>query len=89
MRKRRRLQDAYRFPGFQPLATVRGVFGDPQVRIVRLLRRQKKRLAGYAERSIGRSTISGYDGWAIWRVETQGFTWSCRSDECTAAGVEW
>src|ERR1700751_2899510 len=31
MRKRRRLQDAYRFPGLQPLTTVRGVFGDPQV----------------------------------------------------------
>jgi hypothetical protein len=39
MRKRRRLQDAYRFPGFQPLATARGVFGDPQVRIAQLVRR--------------------------------------------------
>jgi hypothetical protein len=32
------LQDAYRFPGFQPLTIVRGVFGDPQVRIVQLVR---------------------------------------------------
>jgi hypothetical protein len=38
LRKRRRLQDAYRFPGLQPLAP-RGVFGDPQVRIVQLMRR--------------------------------------------------
>ncbi|HKD66716.1 MAG TPA: hypothetical protein VKB84_07740 [Candidatus Binataceae bacterium] len=41
--RKRRLQDAHSFPGFQPLATVRGVFGDPQVRIVQLVRRRKKR----------------------------------------------
>jgi hypothetical protein len=89
MRKRRRLQDAYRFPGFHPLATVRGMFGDPKVRIVRLVRRRKKRRAGCARKPIERSTISGYGGWAIWRVETRGFTWSWRSDGCAAAGVEW
>ena len=60
MRKRRRLQDAYRFPGFQPLATVRGVFGDPQVRIVQLVRRRKKDVCVW--KPIGRSTISG-PGW--------------------------
>jgi hypothetical protein len=89
MRKRRRLQDAYRFPGFQPLATVHGVFGDPKVRIVRLVRRRKKLRAGCAGKLIERSTISGYVGWAIWRVATRGFTWRWRSDGCTAASVEW
>ena len=29
MGKLRRLQDVYRFPGFVPMAEVRGVFGDP------------------------------------------------------------
>jgi integrase len=31
-REPRRLADAYTFPGFRPLATVRGLFGDPQAR---------------------------------------------------------
>ena len=43
MGKQRRLQDAYRFAGLRPLATVRGVFGDPKARIVVLVRRRKKR----------------------------------------------
>jgi hypothetical protein len=43
MRKPRRLDDAFRFPGFRPEATVRGIFGDPKARILRLLRRGKKR----------------------------------------------
>ncbi len=42
MRKPRRLDDTFRFPGFRPEATVRGIFGDPKARIVRLLRRGKK-----------------------------------------------
>src|SRR5215469_15165637 len=46
----RRLVDVYRFPGFRPRATVRGVFGDPKVRIVRLERRGKKLCA---ERVVG------------------------------------
>ena len=42
MGRARRLVDVYRFPAFRPRATVRGVFGDPKVRIVRLERRGKK-----------------------------------------------
>src|SRR3954454_8033725 len=41
MRKPRRLDDAFRFPGFRPEATVRGLFGDPKARILRLPRRGK------------------------------------------------
>lgn len=44
----RRLLDAYRFPGFRPQATVKGVFGDPKARIVTLVRRGKKRRAAAA-----------------------------------------
>jgi len=36
MRKHRRLHDAYRFPVFRPGSTVRGSFGDPKARILRL-----------------------------------------------------
>jgi hypothetical protein len=44
-RRKRRLWDAYAFPGFGPETTVRGIFGDPKARIVRLKRRSKKRAA--------------------------------------------
>ena len=44
-RRRRRLWDAYAFPGFRPERTVRGIFGDPKARIVRLKRRSKKSAA--------------------------------------------
>ncbi len=37
-----------RFAGFRARQTVRGVFGDPDVRIVRLDRRSKKRFAAVA-----------------------------------------
>jgi transposase len=45
---KRRLSDGYSFAGFRALANVRGVFGDPDVRIVRLDRRSKKPSAGAA-----------------------------------------
>jgi len=41
--KRRRLADAYTFPGFRPLERVQGLFGDPRVRLITLVRRGKKR----------------------------------------------
>jgi transposase len=45
MLKKRSLLDAYRFPGFRPRARIKGIFGDPQSRVIRLERRQKKRCA--------------------------------------------
>jgi hypothetical protein len=38
----RRLWDTYSFEGFRAEPVVRGVFGDPKVRIVTLKRRSKK-----------------------------------------------
>jgi hypothetical protein len=40
-----RLSDGYSFAVFRAQSTVRGVFGDPGVRIVRLDRHAKKRSA--------------------------------------------
>jgi hypothetical protein len=40
--KRKRLLDAYRFPGFRLLEKTRGVFGDPKARVVTLVSRSKK-----------------------------------------------
>lgn len=41
MGKIRRLLDVYRFPGFRPKARVKGLFGDPKARVIRLERLQK------------------------------------------------
>src|ERR1700723_2635557 len=49
--EKKRLEDAYRFPGFRPSRWVRGVFGDSQVRIMVLEREQKKRLLAFAVKS--------------------------------------
>lgn len=49
MKKNKKLLDEYRFPGFRPLATIKGKFGDNKARIIRLVRRQKKLFADVAE----------------------------------------
>ena len=49
MKKNKKLLDEYRFPGFRPLAVVKGKFGDNKARIVQLVRRQKKLFAVVAE----------------------------------------
>jgi hypothetical protein len=42
MKKTKKLLDEYRFPGFRPLAAIKGKFGDPKARIITLVRIQKK-----------------------------------------------
>lgn len=56
-RKRKRLLDAYNFPGFRPLETVKGVFGDLKARVIPLSRRSKKTLCGVC----GRIQFGWYD----------------------------
>ena len=74
MRKPRRLDDAYRFTGFRPEATVRGIFGDPKARILLLLRRGKKRLVDRVDGRTERSTIARLVEYATSRVVTLGCT---------------
>lgn len=86
-RKRRRLVDAYVFPGFRPLANVRGVFGDPQARIVTLVRRAKKRCATPAAQSIEAITMARAVAFEICPAGTFAFgsIWKC--DAWTAVAV--
>jgi len=63
MRKRRRLLDEYRFPGYRPRAEVRGVFGDPRARVIRLERVQKKRLVVIVVQSTGAITTRRHVGY--------------------------
>jgi len=59
MAKFKKLHDLYRFPGFVPQTTIRGVFGDPRAVVVTLRRRRKKLFAASAEKYRGPTTISG------------------------------
>jgi hypothetical protein len=79
MGRARRLVDVYRFPGFRPRAAVRGVFGNPKVRIVRLERRGKKLCVESAVGPRAESTIASCAGCGTSRPETPESTWRPRS----------
>ncbi len=46
MRKKLKLEDTYRFPGFRPAAMVHGVFGDQKARVVALKRTGTRMVCG-------------------------------------------
>ena len=74
MGKLRRLQDIYRFPGFVPMAEVRGIFGDPYAVVITLRRRRKKRTAAGAGGRPAPSTTSGRGASATSPAATGGST---------------
>jgi len=76
MKKNKKLLDEYRFPGFRPLAVVKGKFGDNKARIVQLVRRQKKLFAGVVELFIAVSMIAERKLPEICLVATLEFMWS-------------
>ena len=87
-RKRaRRLTDAYAFPGFRPLHSVRGVFGDPKARIVTLVRRSKKRCAASADERTAVGTTDARGRYAICRRAITAYIWSWKSGVSTAGDV--
>ena len=67
-KRRRRLWDAYCFPGFWPEPTVRGIFGDPKARVISLKRRSKKRRAAVAVGSRWAGTTARSVGCAIYHA---------------------
>jgi len=83
-KRQRRLWDTYAFPGFRPLPTVRGVFGDPKARVIALVRRSKKRSAAAAVEFIPGGTTGAHAGFAISRVGTNASTWRSRCAACRA-----
>ena len=62
MSKRRSLLDTYRFPGFCPRATIKGIFGDPKARVIRLDRRLNT--AYLLKESFGQLWDYRTEGWA-------------------------
>lgn len=79
MKKNKKLLDEYRFPGFRPLAVVKGKFGDNKARIVRLIRRQKKLFAAVAELSIEASMIAERKSPETCLAATLEFMWRLKS----------
>ena len=71
-KRKRRLWDAYAFPDFRPEGTVRGIFGDPKARIIRLRRRSKKPCAAVVGLCTTVGMIAGPDVCATYRVPTRG-----------------
>ena len=63
MRKRRVLSDLYQFPGCNPKRIIRGVFGDPHARVLKLVRQGKKLLVGYVARFI-EPIVLAKSGWS-------------------------
>jgi hypothetical protein len=72
MGKKRKLLDEYRFPGFRPKAEIKGIFGDPKARVIKLERTQKKQYAGNVARFIEVITTRRCDGYEIYHVEMHG-----------------
>ena len=73
MRKGRKLLDEYRFPGFRPMANVKGVFGDPRARVITLQRAQKKRYTAVAVQSIEAIMTRRYGVFVIFHVGMLGY----------------
>jgi hypothetical protein len=88
MGKQRRLQDAYRFAGLRPLATVRGVFGDPRARIVVLVRRRKKlrvaRVGGGT--AVSTTDDAGWCGTCLAPISASTWTWKYAASRAGVAG---
>src|SRR5271165_5896853 len=86
-KRRRRLWDAYCFPGFRAEPTVCGVFGDPKARVIRLKRRSKKRRAAVAVASRWAGTTARFAGFAICRAATHVIDGDAELKEHRRAGV--
>src|ERR1700737_2119984 len=78
--KRKRLLDAYRFPGFRPVEQIRGVFGDPYARVIILARRSKKRPAVLVDRCSLVGTIARFARRGILPAGVCASSWSSKCD---------
>jgi hypothetical protein len=88
MRKRRTLSDLYGFPGCKPKTIIHGVFGDSHARVIKLVRRGKKLLAGYAARFIEPTVLAKSDWSAIFPAGAPGFTSNWKSGASCVADAE-
>src|SRR5260370_37634323 len=78
-KRNRRLWDTYSFCGLRPEPTVRGIFGDPKARVIKLNRRSKKQRVGAAVAARWAGTTARSAGCAICHAGAPGYVWSWRS----------
>jgi len=78
-KRQQRLSDGYSFPGFEAQAEIRGVFGDPGVRFLRLIRRSKKPPAGTAGWSRPAGTTGASGTRAIFQPASSASSWNSRA----------
>lgn len=81
MKKSKKLLDEYRFPGFRPLATIKGKFGDKKAKIIKLVRVQKKLFVGYVARFIKTFMTVKHDWSGICLVVMLEFIWKLKCGE--------
>jgi hypothetical protein len=87
MSKIKRLLDIYRFPGFLPYSSLRGVFGDHRAVVIQLRRRQKKQSAASVAKSNFAITTSALGKCVTFPVETDASIWNTKEDALIARGV--
>ncbi len=87
MRKTKRLLDEYRFPGFRPVAKIKGKFGDSQACIIPLKRRQKKQHVAVVGQFIKTIMIAKHDLFVICHVVVSGFIWRWTYAALSVIGV--
>ena len=87
MKKTKKLLDEYRFPGFRPKAKLKGLFGDPQARVIELKRRQKKPVVAVAGLLTGVFMTARYGKFATCLVAGSGSIWKWKYAGCFAASV--
>jgi hypothetical protein len=74
-----RLRDLYAFPGLDPVATIRGVFGDPYAVVISVRRRRKKHAVACAASAIAPSTIKPQGASVTSIAEAGASTWNSPS----------
>jgi hypothetical protein len=87
MKKTRRLVDEYQYPGFRPSSKIKGVYGDSNAVMIRLVRRQKKRHVDVAERVRATFMIIKPRGFETCPVAISGFIWPWRFGGWIAGSV--
>ena len=59
MKRARTLSELYSFPGFRAAATLTGVFGDSDLRVVHLLRKKRRApVRAVADNVVGSTTVA-------------------------------
>lgn len=73
MKKIKKLLDIYRFPGYRPIAAIKGKFGDSKAVSIQLIRSSKKLFADVAGLSIEASMIEEPRSQEIFRAPMSEF----------------